>query len=130
MEKYKLKITTRADEEETVFFLDAALKYTQRGRVLTYFQGEGKTLLYLEEARLSRSGDYGLELTFDRKERTFAKLTFGENTGLMPMDTLEYSLFETRNEIFITIEYILRQEGGCQRMKVCMEAKKAVATVS
>lgn len=125
MGKYLLTLTTKTEGETTSLTAEGELTQTQSGRKLNFRYEEGKTDFFLDEGKLVRSGDYGLALLFRVGEKTEAILSLGENEGKIPMKTLKYELFEEEEFFRVTMQYILKLQGGYRKTEVVLEAKKS-----
>lgn len=124
MKRAKIEITTEADGERRVFCADGTAEERDGGLELRYRDGGDETLFFIgENAEMTRRGEYGLSLLFERGKETAAKMNIAGNEGEFVLFTKEYHHKTETDQAMVYIKYILKFSGGTSDMKVKLKAK-------
>ena len=127
MNNGRLSISTKIDDgEETTSSFDAKILINALSAEIHYHDGNSFSSIYVDVqgVKISRKGEYTIDLTLEEGKTTVSKLGFGDSTGEITTITEKVSYSLTENSILLSLKYALVFSANeIQRMKIRLLAK-------
>lgn len=127
MKNGRLSISTKIDDEEEInSSFDAKIVLAALSAEIQYEDGDALSSVCVDSngVKISRKGEYTMELNLQEGETTISRLGFGGSIGKIPTYTEKISYSLTGNSILLSLKYALKfSEDEIQKMKIRLMAR-------